>query len=128
MASDALALDRKNILAKNATSPARSEAFRLPPDDASTDLAKTLTMEFVYVVPREEIFPDFYPQGLVRFGSDFTEEGFLASVFAHGYFVERKHAERTPSLTRDCTTSSPSGSAAMSIPRMIAGLNRTAWM
>lgn len=98
MAYDALALDRKNILAKNATSPPRSEASRLPPDDASADLAKTLTMEFVYVVPREEIFPDFYPQGLVRFGSDFTEEGFLGSVLAHGYFVERKHAERTPSL------------------------------
>ncbi len=60
-------------------------------------------MEFVYVVPREELFPDCYPQGLVPFGTgrgagvDTTsEEAFQRTVRERGFFVEREVAERTP--------------------------------
>ena len=60
-------------------------------------------MEFVYVVPREKLFRDCYPQGLVPFGSHaggepLEREVFEASVVEHGFFVERDYAERTPSL------------------------------
>ncbi|MCZ6596934.1 MAG: phosphoesterase [Planctomycetota bacterium] len=57
-------------------------------------------MEFVYVVPRERLFPDAYPQGLVPFGSPGgpTRKAFEAVVVDHGFFVEREYAERTPSL------------------------------
>ena len=55
-------------------------------------------MEFVYVVPRELLFPEFYPQGLVAFGEEFSEQAFVDAVVEHGYFVERDYAERTPTL------------------------------
>jgi predicted NUDIX family phosphoesterase len=55
-------------------------------------------MEFVYVVPREKLFPEFYPQGLVRFGADLTREAVMDSLHTHGFYVEREYAERTPSL------------------------------
>jgi len=71
-------------------------------------------MEFVFVVPRSALFPDFYPHGLVPFG---VEDGtpphgrgradaeatialrtFEDTVARDGFFVERNYAERTPSL------------------------------
>lgn len=58
-------------------------------------------MEFVFVVPREELFPDHYPQGLVPFGSgdgETSREAFLERVERAGFFVERPYAERTPTL------------------------------
>lgn len=55
-------------------------------------------MEFVYVVPREELFPDSTPQGLSPFGRSFPLGGFRDRVARHGFFVERGYAERTPSL------------------------------
>lgn len=55
-------------------------------------------MEFVYVVPRTELFPDCYPQGLVRFQDARTRRDFEALVRQHGFFVEREYAERTPTL------------------------------
>jgi predicted NUDIX family phosphoesterase len=70
-------------------------------------------MEFVYVVPRGELFPDCYPQGLLAFGAGaaqvssadaqastavLTREPFERAVAEHGFFVERAHAERTPAL------------------------------
>lgn len=63
-------------------------------------------MEFVYVVPRDELFPDCYPQGLVRFGAEagadlepsFPEAEFSARIRRHGFFVERAYAERSPQL------------------------------
>lgn len=55
-------------------------------------------MEFVFVVPRRELFGSYYPQGLVPFGPDFPRERFDAAVREHGFFVEREHAERTPDL------------------------------
>jgi predicted NUDIX family phosphoesterase len=55
-------------------------------------------MEFVYVVPRTSLFPEFYPRGLVPFGTDLSLEGFDAIVAGEGFFVERAYAERTPSL------------------------------
>jgi predicted NUDIX family phosphoesterase len=55
-------------------------------------------MEFVYVVPRRELFPDCYPQGLVRFPDARTRGDFEARVRDHGFFVERDYAERTPTL------------------------------
>ncbi len=56
-------------------------------------------MEFVYVVPRRDLFPDCYPQGLTTFGTGEpcpTREVFDAAVREHGFFVEREVAERTP--------------------------------
>jgi predicted NUDIX family phosphoesterase len=58
-------------------------------------------MEFVFVVPREELFPDFYPQGWMPFSEGdglFTQESFTKHALQCGYFVERSHAERTPGL------------------------------
>lgn len=53
-------------------------------------------MEFVFVVPRAELFRDFYPQGLTLFGGDHPRSGFDEVVARHGFFVERAVAERTP--------------------------------
>lgn len=53
-------------------------------------------MEFVYVVPRSELFPDASPQGLVPFGPAYPAELFRERVARHGFFVERAAAERTP--------------------------------
>ncbi len=61
-------------------------------------------MEFVYVVPRETLFPDCYPQGLVPFadvgglGATLDRGEFLERIAEHGFFVERAYAERSPSL------------------------------
>lgn len=55
-------------------------------------------MEFVYVVPRDRLFPDCYPQGLVPLGSGPELDRIRGAIRDHGYFVERDHAERTPSL------------------------------
>lgn len=55
-------------------------------------------MEFVYVVPRERLFPASYPHGLATFGVDCDEAEFAARVAEDGFFVERDYAERTPSL------------------------------
>lgn len=55
-------------------------------------------MEFVYTVPRERLFPDCYPHGLLRFGDGYSCEQFLSAVAQHGFFVERAYAERNVSL------------------------------
>ena len=55
-------------------------------------------MEFVYVIPRERLFPVCYPQGFVPFGAELRQEAFLETVAAHAFFVERQYAERTPAL------------------------------
>jgi predicted NUDIX family phosphoesterase len=65
-------------------------------------------MEFVFVVPRTALFPDFYPQGLLPFGPSGSEavksgasldlQAFEATVESEGFFVERAYAERTPTL------------------------------
>lgn len=60
-------------------------------------------MEFVFVVPRTALFPDYYPHGLVRFQDAPVEESvcvsrnaFEAVLAREGFFVERPMAERTP--------------------------------
>jgi predicted NUDIX family phosphoesterase len=58
----------------------------------------SLAMEFVYVVPRAEIFRAGTPQGFIPFGGEPSLAGFRATVREHGFFVERSYAERTPSL------------------------------
>ncbi|MAF66508.1 MAG: hypothetical protein CMJ84_12730 [Planctomycetes bacterium] len=55
-------------------------------------------MEFVHVVPRERLFPECYPQGFTPFGSGFSYADFAARVCEHGFFIERRYAEREPSL------------------------------
>lgn len=64
-------------------------------------------MEFVYVVSRDELFPDCYPQGLARFTAGESERGLgstleraqvLERIDKHGFFVERPYAERSPHL------------------------------
>jgi len=61
-------------------------------------------MEFVFVVPRTALFPDFYPHGLIRFqdgpgaeSSCVSRPAFEAAIAREGFFVERTIAERTPS-------------------------------
>lgn len=61
-------------------------------------------MEFVFVVPRTALFPDFYPHGLIRFQDGPAAESscvsiaaFEAAIAREGFFVERSVAERTPS-------------------------------
>jgi len=63
-------------------------------------------MEFVFVVPRRDLFPDCYPQGFHPFGD--VEGGAgrapvvtlasLEGAVSRGFFVERDHAERNPDL------------------------------
>lgn len=60
-------------------------------------------MEFVYVVPRKALFPDFYPLGLVPFADVETPSperipvgAFESTVVREGFFVEREWAERQP--------------------------------
>ncbi len=55
-------------------------------------------MEFVFVVPRTAIFPEFAPHGLSAFGDEFSRERFQRCVEEDGFFVEREYAERTPTL------------------------------
>jgi predicted NUDIX family phosphoesterase len=69
-------------------------------------------MEFVFVVPRNELFPEFFPHGFVPFvegsGSDAARSGeparafhrarFEEAVAREGFFVERAYAERQPHL------------------------------
>ena len=55
-------------------------------------------MEFVYVIPRDELFPEFYPHGLLPFGEHWAAADFVDRCRSCGFFVERDHAERTPSL------------------------------
>jgi len=54
-------------------------------------------MEFVLVVPRPRLFDDRYPHGFEAFG-DGDRDRVLARIREHGFFVERRHAERDPSL------------------------------
>ena len=55
-------------------------------------------MEFVYVLPRHELFKESYPQGFRTFDEELSLEQFEACVGKHGFFVERDYAERTPTL------------------------------
>jgi predicted NUDIX family phosphoesterase len=55
-------------------------------------------MEFVFVVPRRDLFPECYPQGFRPFGEAFSESALRQTIARHGFFVERDHAERTPDL------------------------------
>lgn len=55
-------------------------------------------MEFVYVVPRGRLFPEFYPQGFTPFAGEDDVRAFEERIRAEGYFVEREYAERTPEL------------------------------
>ncbi len=54
-------------------------------------------MEFVLVVPRARLFDDRYPHGFEPFGPG-DRERVLQRVRDHGFFVERRHAERDPGL------------------------------
>ncbi len=53
-------------------------------------------MEFVFVVPRRDLFPDHFPQGFTPFGAAWSLERFVECVTAHGFFVERARAELEP--------------------------------
>ena len=67
-------------------------------------------MEFVFVVPRNALFPEFYPHGFLPFGADagsssaksdartFDLASFESAVARDGFFVERAYAERQPHL------------------------------
>jgi predicted NUDIX family phosphoesterase len=53
-------------------------------------------MEFVFVAPREELFPTCYPQGFQAFRTPEEGAAFVATLARTGFFVERARAERTP--------------------------------
>lgn len=67
-------------------------------------------MEFVFVIPREELFVDCTPHGLQLFQDESSDNGdalararsgedhFRDAVERTGFFVERSYAERTPAL------------------------------
>ena len=64
-------------------------------------------MEFVFVIPRPNLFPESYPHGVQFFDAGNSKEGtrsgadaeaFAVCVREHGFFVEREYAERTPAL------------------------------
>ena len=57
-------------------------------------------MEFVYVVPRRDLFAECYPQGFRAFGAstDAVDLPSFLDAVARGFFVERPHAERNPEL------------------------------
>ncbi len=67
-------------------------------------------MEFVFVIPREELFVDCTPHGLQLFQDESSANGdalmrarssedhFRDAVERTGFFVERSYAERTPAL------------------------------
>ena len=60
-------------------------------------------MEFVFVLPRFELFPECAPHGLALFGGASGTKGidgtrFSALVREHGFYVERDYAERNPAL------------------------------
>jgi len=54
-------------------------------------------MEFVYVVKRADLFERRVPHGLELLSADATG-ALLARIRAHGFFVERRHAELDASL------------------------------
>jgi predicted NUDIX family phosphoesterase len=51
-------------------------------------------MEFVYVVPRMELFPEAYPHGFVPFSPGALRA--FERAIAKGFFVERERAEQSP--------------------------------
>lgn len=53
-------------------------------------------MEFVFVVPRRDLFPDHYPYGFTPFGEGCSRERFHDVVRRCGFFVERARAETSP--------------------------------
>jgi predicted NUDIX family phosphoesterase len=53
-------------------------------------------MEFVYVAPREALFPTSTPHGFRPFAGEDEARQWLSIVKEHGFFVERPRAERTP--------------------------------
>lgn len=53
-------------------------------------------MEFVYVVPRKDLFPECYPQGLVHFEEQGTRARFEETIRTRGFFVQRDTAEHNP--------------------------------
>lgn len=53
-------------------------------------------MEFVFVVPRRDLFPDHFPQGFHAFGEGRPSASFQAALEQHGFFVERARAEVSP--------------------------------
>lgn len=55
-------------------------------------------MEFVFVVPRLKLFPEWTPHGLATFGEETSRAEFGRVIEREGFFVERGYAERQPSL------------------------------
>ena len=57
-------------------------------------------MEFVLVVPRARLFEGHTPRGFEPFSASGAgeRERVLARIREHGFFVERRHAERDPSM------------------------------
>ncbi len=61
-----------------------------------------MSMEFVYVVPRADLFDLAFPHGFLPIektaGSPFDPERILKAIRERGYFVERRRAEADSSL------------------------------
>ena len=98
-----LTIFRSGLMVSPSSSRARGARPRpAPPPEGlpRPPPAPPAAMEFVYVVPREAVFPDCYPHGLVPFAAPgtpgITAQGFEAILVREGFFVERDRAERTP--------------------------------
>jgi len=53
-------------------------------------------MEFVWVIPRQILFPEATPHGLLALEPQQLEEQYLAPAREHGFFIERRYAESHP--------------------------------
>lgn len=53
-------------------------------------------MEFVWVVPRQILFPEATPHGLIALEPQELEDRYLAPARDHGFFMERRYAESHP--------------------------------
>lgn len=53
-------------------------------------------MEFVWVVPREVLFPNGAPSGFLPLSADDLERSYLGPAREEGFFMERRYAERHP--------------------------------
>lgn len=100
-------------------------------------------MEFVLVVPREELFPSSYPHGLVRFAEEdaLPAEGEAAPkvcphgptsgtairdlVAREGFFVERELAERTPAWKQPIPYAIVTGPQGVLLVRRLDGVGES---
>lgn len=76
------------VSARNLPGADRGPSARTAPEDA---------LEFVWVVKREDLFSGRTPHGLEVL-DEWRMAEHVSRILEHGFFVERRHAERDPSM------------------------------